>query len=648
MKVFNAYHNSHDLFYREPFGAVTCGQRITFRLRTFSTILIDACILRLWEMDREKTISMHRTTENSQSSALDSVPKTFEEKSLFEIDYVTNSPGLTWYYFVIQIGSQTYYYGNNLKRLGGEGKLWDQEPASYQITVHKQIEVPKWYKQGAMYQIYVDRFYNDHKDGFTLYPRKNALLHANWFDLPIYIKDDKGRVTDWDFFGGTLQGVIEKLPYLQELGITILYFNPIFDAPSNHKYDTADYRKIDPMYGNDDVFKRLIDAAKLSGISIILDGVFGHTGSDSIYFNKYGNYPGAAACQSADSPYFSWYQCKLNQGYQSWWGIDSLPEVNEMNASYRQFIYGSEDSVINKWLRMGIAGWRLDVADELPDEFIQELRHAMKNIRPDAVLIGEVWEDASNKVSYGVQREYFSGNELDATMNYPFRTSFLSFLLEQSDSNSLHQEIMSLYENYPRENFYAAMNLIGSHDTARVLTLLGDAPPEHNLTTTEQRAYRLTPLARKLAVQRLKLFSLVQMTFPGVPCIYYGDEVGAEGFADPYNRGTYPWGKEDREILNWYRRMLRLHAEFEVLQTGDFRSFYFEPDVYGFTRVGDKEEIIILINRHSEETRTVNLGTKLQPLTFVTDLISGEILSPEMLSALQIAALTGRALLGKS
>ena len=646
--MLNAYHNSHDLFYREPFGAVACGQRITLRLRTFSTVLVDACILRLWEKDREITLSMHRITENSQSSASDSVPKAVEEKSLFEGDYeVPDSPGLIWYYFVIRVGSQTLYYGNNSKRLGGESELSEQVPPSYQITVHKPIEVPKWYKEGIMYQIFVDRFYNDQKNELTLYSRKNALLHANWSDSPIYIKDEKGKVTDWDFFGGTLQGVIEKLLYLKELGVSILYFNPIFDAPSNHKYDTADYRTIDPMYGDDVVFKRLIDAAKLSGISIILDGVFGHTGSDSIYFNKYGNYPGEAACQTGDSPYFSWYQCKLNQGYESWWGIDSLPEVNEMNVFYRQFIYGSDESVINKWLKMGIAGWRLDVADELPDEFIQELRQAMLRIRPDAVLIGEVWEDASNKVSYDKHRKYFSGDELDATMNYPFRATFLRFILGQSDASSVHQEIMSLYENYPRENFYACMNLIGSHDTARILTLLGDAPPERSLTSTERRAFRLTSFARQLAVQRLKLFSLVQMTFPGVPCIYYGDEVGAEGYTDPYNRGTYPWGKEDSDLLNWYRRILRMHAEYKVLQTGDFRSFYFEPDVYGFTREGDKEEIIILINRHSEDTRTVNLETELKAPTFVTDLINGEILSPETLSALQIVALTGRALLIK-
>ena len=654
---FNAYHDSHDLYYREPFGAVNCGQRITFRLSIFSPVPIEFCILRLWETGREVTNSMNQTVEkrshNSEPNS-DSRPiENFDDRESCEVEYeveyeAPDTPGLIWYYFIIRAGFRTYYYGNNIKRMGGEGSLWEQEPPAYQITVHKQIVVPEWYKRGIMYQVFVDRFFNHLGNGFTYYPRKNALLHANWSDQPIYIKDEQGRVTDWDFFGGTLQGIIEKLPYFQELGISILYFNPIFDAPSNHKYDTADYHKIDPMYGDDVVFKRLINTAKQYGISIILDGVFSHTGSDSVYFNKYGNYLGAGAYQSADSPYYNWYKFKTNyKEYESWWGVDSLPEVNEMSSSYRQFIYGSENGVIQKWLNMGVAGWRLDVVDELPDEFIQELRQAIKRISPNAVLIGEVWEDASNKISYAKPRQYFLGDELDAAMNYPFRDSFLRYILGQSDSRVVHREVMSLFENYPRENFYAAMNLIGSHDTIRILTLLGDAPPEQSLAKSEQRTFRLSPSARQLAVQRIKLLSLVQITIPGVPCIYYGDEAGAEGYADPYNRGTYPWGREDKEIMEWYRRILRFRAEFEVLQTGEFRSFFFEPDVYGFTRIGDEEEICIIINRHRDEMKIVDLKTKLQSPSYVVDLINGERLTLESLSALPINALSGRTLLSK-
>jgi len=652
MMAFKAYHHTHDLFYREPFGAVACGQRITFRLKTFSSVPIESCILRLWEKDREITLAMHPTTIDRQSQDLtkDLAQDPYAELTLFEGNYeAPNNPGLSWYYFMIRVGAQTFYYGNNLERLGGEGRLSEEEPPSYQITIHKPVTVPEWYKRGVMYQVFVDRFFNHHENGFTYYPRKNALLHTNWSDPPLYIKDEQGKVTDWDFFGGTLQGVLEKLPYFKELGVNILYFNPIFDAPSNHKYDTADYHRIDPMYGDELVFKRLIDAAQEHGISIILDGVFNHTGSDSIYFNKDNNYPSVGAYQSVDSPYYKWYKFKPNhKDYSSWWGVESLPEVNEMIPSYRQFIFDSEESVIHKWQNLGVAGWRLDVADELPDEFIKELRQAVKSLRPDAILIGEVWEDASNKKSYEKRREYFSGDELDGTMNYPFRASFLSYILGQSDSRVLHHEVMSIYENYPRENFYAAMNLIGSHDTIRVLTLLGDAPPEQNLSKTGQRSFRLAPNARKVAVQRLKLLSLVQMTFPGVPCIYYGDEAGVEGYADPYNRGTYPWGKEDGEIMAWYRRVLRLHAEYEGLQMGDFKSFFFEPDVYGFARSGSDEEIIILINRHGEEIRTVDLSTMLQHSPFVMDLINGDNLAPETLSAVPISPLSGRALFKKN
>ncbi len=649
--MLKAHHDSHDLFYREPFGAVTCGQRITFRLSTFSAAPVEACHFRLWEKDQPQiTLVMHKTLEKiSSSSALNPAPKSLESsdnRELYEVEYeVPNTPGLIRYYFVIWLGAQTYYYGNNLKRLGGEGSLYEQEPPFYQITVHKQITIPEWYKRGVMYQVFVDRFFNDQTNGFTYFPRKNTLLHANWSDPPLYIKDEQGRVTDWDFFGGTLRGVLAKLPYFQELGISILYFNPIFEAASNHKYDTADYLRIDPMFGDDAVFEQLIVTAQQYGISIILDGVFSHTGSDSIYFNKYNNYPGVGAYQSTDSPYFAWYKFKPNcQEYVCWWGVDSLPEVDEMNPSYRQFIYGSADSVIHKWQNLGVAGWRLDVADELPDEFIQELREAIKSVRPDAVLIGEVWEDASNKISYGRQRNYFSGDELDSTTNYPLRASFLRFFLGQSDSRVVHREVMSLYENYPRENFYAAMNFIGNHDTIRILTLLGDTPAEQSLTLTERRNFRLSPNARQLAVQRLKLFSLVQMTFPGVPCIYYGDEAGAEGYADPYNRGTYPWGKEDGEIMAWYRRILRLRAEYEVLQTGDFQSIFFEPDVYGFLRLGNDEKIIILINRHNEETKTVDLSTMLQPSSFGVDLINGDRLWSETFRTVSISPLGGRAL----
>ena len=352
------------------------------------------------------------------------------------------------------------------------------------------------------------------------------------------------------------------------------------------------------------------------------------------------------AYQSPESPFYSWYQFKPNsKEYQSWWGVDALPEVNELNPSYQNFLFGPEDGVIQKWMKKGIAGWRLDVADELPGEFIQKLRQTIKLINPNAVLIGEVWEDATNKQSYGKLREYFWGHELDATMNYPFRDFFLDFMLSKTSSGAVHQQVMSLYENYPRENFFGAMNLIGSHDRERILTLLGDAPDEQALLESQKQTFRLSPEARELAVRRLKLVSLIQMTFPGVPCVYYGDEVGSQGYSDPYNRATYPWEREDQELLAWYKKMIRLRLEHEVLQSGDFQSFYIEPDLYGFRRSGRNEEILVLINRHATKTVEVKLPQIMDNLLLQSDLkldlLSGNILvgqnpqSPQSTQSLQ-------------
>lgn len=613
------YHNSHDLLYRSPFGAVECGRKITFRLKISCEFPIQACYLRLWEAEQEKRLIMNLI------SGVHNVDTCF-----YEVEYeVPTAPGIVWYYFIILTGSRTYYYGNNSARLGGEGHLGQEKnPPGYQITVYHLSEVPSWYKQGVMYQIFVDRFKKGQQNICNPYPRRNSLQHLHWEDTPVYIKDEKGNVTYWDFFGGNLTGVLEKLSYLKELGISIIYFNPIFESPSNHKYDTADYLRIDPAFGDEDTFTILVQKAKSLGISIILDGVFSHTGSDSIYFNKYGNYPGLGAYQSPDSPYFDWYKFKQSCDiYECWWNVNTLPEVNEMNPSYRNFIYGSENSVIRKWMTKGIAGWRLDVADELPDEFIQELRMAVKDNNPEAVLIGEVWEDASNKESYGRLRKYFCGNELDATMNYPWREMLLYFLLGQGDSALLNARILSLYENYPRQNFFAAMNLIGSHDKPRILSILGEAPAEETLSESEKRIYKLSTSARRLAVKRLKLLSLVQMTFPGVPCIYYGDEAGLEGYSDPYNRGTYPWGHEDREIQDWYKKIIRLRTEYEVLQSGDFQSFYGPTDVYGYKRRGKDEEITVLINRHPTQAKEVTLEGEILPFPFTIDLLSGEVIS---------------------
>lgn len=604
------YHNSYDKYYRYPFGSVSCGARINIRLKIQSRSYPQSVELLLIVNNKKQNYPMILTDERGN-------------EYVYEGEVIASSfPCLMWYYFHVVIDGKSFYYGNNKSMLGGIGETYFRAPKSYQITVHKKgLSTPNWIKDSVMYQIFVDRFFNGNEDNRIENPKENSLIHSHWKNTPIYIRDiEKGNVVRWDFFGGNLLGVIKKLPYLKNLGITAVYLNPIFESSSNHKYDTADFRNVDSMFGTNELFKELCSMAREYGIYIILDGVFSHTGSDSIYFNKDGNYPGLGAYQSENSPYYRWYKFQeYPDKYESWWGVDSLPNVNEMEPGYQDFIIHDENSVSQYWLKHGARGWRLDVVDELPGEFLKMLRKAVKQEDPEAILLGEVWEDASNKVSYGEQREYLLGDELDSVTNYPFRKTVLDFILDNIDAYTLYCRLMSLYENYPLHHFYSTMNLIGSHDVARALTLVGEMPPEEHLSLDEKYKLQLTPDQMNLAISRMKLLSLFQMTFPGMPCIYYGDEVGMEGYGDPLCRKTYPWGFENHELLDWYKKIISLRHEFDALKTGKWLSIIMEHNIYGFIRVIDKgldvfnqsksnNSLLVIINRSKETGHSINIS----------------------------------------
>jgi 4-alpha-glucanotransferase len=547
------------------------------------------------------------------------------------------TPGNVWYYFIVTSSGITRYYGNNDLSRGGEGKEEFSPPPSYQLTVYEKNPVPSWWKEGVVYQIFVDRFYRgaDWKERFFdaqgAEDRKGPtrVLQREWRDTPFLYRDDRNWVMRWPFFGGTLEGVREKLPYLKSLGVTILYLNPIFEAASNHKYDTGDYMKIDPGYGDEAVFSLLADEARACGISIVLDGVFSHTGADSIYFNKYGNYPSTGAWQSKDSPYRSWYRFNHDpEGYECWWGVADLPNVEESDPGYRDFICDGEDSVVRHWIRAGARGWRLDVADELPDEFISDIRKAMKETDPASMLLGEVWEDASNKTSYGDMRQYLLGRELDSTMNYPFRDWSLDFSMGRIAPSEVHSRVMNLYENYPRDYFLSCLNLIGSHDKPRILSILGEAPINAEFSEWQKQSWRLGDEQRDLAKRRLKLLSVWQMCFPGVPSVYYGDEAGAEGFDDPYNRAPFPWGREDQEILCHYRVIGNLRAEYDLFRKGDFISYGGYGHTYAFARHNGRERAIVLLNSSRDAGEEVTVALSRDETVFI-ELLSSEILKPE-------------------
>ncbi len=638
-----AYHDSRSPDYRQPFGAVPVGTEVRLWLDVIDPKPGQKCFVRQWRNGKGMTLTPMRC-------------ESWGERAHFSASIQAPSEGgLLWYSFVLEDLDGRTFYGSSPERMSGEGQMYSSSPKSYQITVYAPSETPAWYKDAIAYQIFPDRFFRGRdwlqRQADALKPQgwngPKHTLHMDWDDTPRYERAENGDIARWDSFGGTLEGIREKLNYLKGLGVSVLYLNPIFEAEGNHKYDTADYLKIDPSLGDDESFQALVDSAKELGIHIILDGVFNHTGADSKYFDLRGNYGGVGAARDENSPYASWFRFRhWPDDYDCWWGVKDLPNVNEDDPGYRRFICG-EDGVIRHWLRKGISGWRLDVADELPDDFIEEIRAAMDEEAPGSVLLGEVWEDASNKISYGQQRRYLYGKELHSTMNYPFRQAALDFMLGRISPDWFCRLLLSQMENYPRENFYGALNLIGSHDRSRVLTLLGDAPDPDQLSELNRERYRLPPEKYDLARRRLKLLSLIQFTMPGVPCIYYGDEAGAQGFTDPYNRGTYPWGREDGELLRHYRELSELRRRYPALSAGSYVPRSFCEHVYGCRRELDVTVIQVLANRaiFQNEAQTVTLKAE---APFALDLMAARWYEAEgetltlTLEALQGAVLLWR------
>ena len=462
----------------------------------------------------------------------------------------------------------------------------------FQLLVYqKRDKLPTWLYGGIFYQVFPDRFFSAGKNPV----KENAILCKDAEKFPdlmrVKTNNDKNNL----FYGGDLQGVAAKLDYLASLGVSCLYLNPIFESNSNHKYNTADYSRIDEMLGGEEAFKTLLAEAKKRGMAVILDGVFNHTGSDSIYFNKNGNNPCVGAMQSEKSRYSKWFTFfHYPDSYESWWGIDTLPRVRSDEASYREFLFG-ERGIVRKYTRMGIDGWRLDVADELSDAFLSELSAAVLEENPHAVVIGEVWEDATTKVSYGIRKKYFHGGELDAVMNYPMQKAIIKYLTN-GDHRYFARTLESIYGNYPPEMANALMNLLGTHDTERILTMLGDTEVA-KLPYEKRAGYRMPPAARAKAVKRLRLAVAIQMSIPGVPSIYYGDEAGLEGYKDPFCRLPYPWGKEDTAILDFYRAITKARREEKIFADGTVSFVYADADILCYERRRRGEMVVVLINR---------------------------------------------------
>ena len=516
----------------------------------------------------------------------------------FTLTMCVTTKGIYSYYFQLEKANELthFYAGDDLYASAEEGEEW-------QLTAYDEVySTPDTFEGGIIYQIMPDRFAIGKKRYTT---KKNAEYRTDWAGTPHYKADEQGIIKNNDMFGGNLDGVIENLDYLKSLGVKCIYLNPIFEASSNHKYDTGSYNRVDGDFGGDEALARLIKKAKSKGIAIMLDGVFSHTGADSIYFNRYGNYDSVGAYQSENSPYFKWYNFeKYPDKYDCWWGVKILPCVNENDTSFTEFITG-EDGIVRKYLKMGISGWRLDVADELPDEFLDKLTKAVKKVNPTAMVLGEVWEDASNKVAYSVRRRYLLGGQLDSVTNYPLKDAIIEFVREK-DAFALAKTVCTIINNYPKKVVDNLMNMLSTHDTKRILTMLSnDEVPKEK----DERAESVISDYED-AVRRLKLASVLQYTLPGTPCLYYGDEAGMQGHEDPFNRRCYPWGREDENLVEFYKVLGSLR-KIKALQNGAITIEKSEKGIFIFRR----ENIRVIANA-SDDCYPLGEST--------VDLISGE------------------------
>ncbi len=556
--VLAVEHNAQDPVYRNPVGAVTEGTRVQFSLRKLGGRAEKATLILMGD-------ELYREYPMAEIGDRFTVGIKLPDKAC-----------ALWYYFQIETSTGSHWFCAD--ESGLRGKLCGYEASGFRLTVYrKDFETPAWFRGRVMYQIFPDRFAFS-RDGTAekgiAYHRslgQTPELHAS-LDEPVRYKArpfEKDYSPD-DFYGGTLKGIEEKLDYLHELGVGVLYLNPIVEARSNHRYDASDYRNVDPILGTNEDLIRLCRKAEERGIRILLDGVFSHTGADSLYFNRYGSYPGKGAWQGRESPYFSWYDFRVFPGeYRCWWGFKDLPEVDETNPKWQNYVITGQNSVVKTWLRRGAAGWRLDVADELPDDVLALIRRESKAEKPDALILGEVWEDAVIKESYGGRRNYALGYSLDSVMNYPLRKAILRFAHGWLDAYSLRDFLIGQQLNYPKPMYYSLMNLLGSHDVERLRTALAADSVIKEMSREEQIALSFSEKKLEHAVTLEKLCSAIQFAIPGVPSIYYGDEQGMCGVGDPFNRLPF---KEDRQDLHdWYAELSERRNRVEALTTGEVK-----------------------------------------------------------------------------
>lgn len=592
-------HNSARSKYRTPLGALKTGESVKLRLFV-KEISLEKVFLTVINGIYKEDLEMYRIDSG------------------FECEYcLPEKEVVLWYFFTIVSGNTRIYYGRNYEQTSGTGKIYWDAPPAFQLTVYNaDFSVPEWFKGATMYQIFPDRFCvgdKNNKEKGKIYhesKKRRVILHENSEEPVIYEPVGGAQYYEpCDYYGGDLKGIENSLPYFKDMGVSVLYLNPIFEAASNHRYNTSDYLKVDPLLGTNEDFINLCKKAEEQGIKIMLDGVFSHTGDDSIYFNKYGNYEEKGAYQGEESPYYKWYDFKnFPDEYRCWWGFTTLPEVNEHEKEWEDFVINGENSVMRSWIKNGAAGFRLDVADELPDDTIRKMRTAIKKENKNSVLLGEVWEDATIKQSYGNVRTYALGRGLDSVMNYPFRNAVIDFIMFRSNAYNLKNFLVAQSQNYPCDMYNSLMNLLSSHDVERVHTILSTTYQVTELSREQQAHIAISDEFAARGKELQKIAAALQFTVPGVPCIYYGDENSMDGLKDPFNRGFFKEQNED--MREFYKQISNIRKRSTALKEGGYAFYACGDDVAAVLRFKEgcredvTEEIYLTVVNRSDEERS--------------------------------------------
>lgn len=610
-------HDSAKEEYRFPMGAVSAGTTVRLSLAV-RDIYCKGIFLTVLEDGVKKHIEMHG------------------DNGFLSVEYeVPHKPCVVWYWFCIRLDEDNnIYYGAHSGRTSGVGDICWNPPPAFQLTVYDEaFTTPQWAKGAIMYQIFPDRFARSDDGTFergVAYHRnlgREVFAHENWDEPVLYeALEGKENYEPCDYYGGTILGIVNELDNLRDMGVTVLYLNPVSEAASNHRYNTGDYLHIDPMLGTDEDFELLTREAQMRGIHVVLDGVYSHTGDDSVYFNKYGRYDAVGAYQSKESPYYNWYQfTEYPEEYKSWWGFTTLPEVDETQKEWSEFVIEGDDSVFATWAGRGASGIRLDVADELPDETIEKMRAALKHLSQDNFLLGEVWEDATIKQSYGKPRTYALGRGLDSVMNYPFAAAVIAFLQGRDDAGKLKRFFVSQHQNYPKDMYYCLMNLLSSHDIARIRTVLGTKAEARSMSRAQQAHFVVSPEQDAYGARLQKLAVGIQLALPGMPCVYYGDEVGMHGLLDPFNR--MPYHVRDEDMRQYYGTLMQLRQKNDALKTGHCVFYEQGNDLLGILRYCiDGQDAFGNLVQDGMFLTLINRGREAQSIA--ADLFAGEELLP--------------------